>query len=66
MQNLTLGKIIVGGAVSAGVIWLLMQYSPRSAWLYVVLILLGLMMVYRNIVFAQISQISNLIMGLTK
>lgn len=58
---INLGKIVVGGVASSVVLWLLLQYNSRLAWLYLLILLLGVLVVYRNIVFAQFSQISGLL-----
>lgn len=61
-MNSQFGKIIIGGVVSSVVLWLLMQNTPKAAWLYLILILLGVLMVYRNVVTEQISKISALLL----
>lgn len=60
-MNVNLGKIVVGGVASSVILWLLMQYNSRLAWLYLIILLLGVLMVYRNIVFDQFSKISGLL-----
>jgi len=61
-MNSQFGKIVIGGVASSVVLWLLMQYNTRTAWLYLVLILLGVLMVYRNVVTEQIAKISALLL----
>lgn len=61
-----LGRIIIGGVSSSVILWLLMQYNSRLAWLYLIIILMGVMTVYRNIIFSQFNAISNLLLGATK
>lgn len=61
MPTLTIGKVILGGAGSALVIWLLMQYDSKAAWLYLVLILLGVMAVYHKVIFTEINTITSLL-----
>ena len=63
MKNINVGKVIVGGVASSIILWILMQYNSKSAWLYLILILLGVMLVYRAAVFGAITNISNLLMG---
>lgn len=64
-MKINLGKIVIGGVSASIVLWLLMQYSMRIAWLYLIILLLGIMFVYGNIIFSQITNISNLLVGLT-
>lgn len=63
--NINLGKVIIGGVASSIILWILMQYNSKSAWLYLILILMGVMLVYRNVVFATIQNISNLLVSMT-
>ena len=60
-MNVNLGKIVVGGVASSVILWLLLQYNSRLAWLYLIILLLGVLVVYRNIVFGQFSKISALL-----
>ena len=62
MPTSQFGKIIIGGVASSVVLWLLMQYNTKTAWLYLIIILLGVMMVYRNVIFSQIDKISGLLL----
>lgn len=64
-MKINLGKIVIGGVSASIVLWLLMQYSMRIAWLYLIILLLGIMFVYGNIIFSQITNISNLLVSLT-
>lgn len=64
-MKINLGKIVIGGVSASVVLWLLMQYSMPIAWLYLFILLLGIMFVYGNIIFSQITNISNLLVGLT-
>lgn len=57
MIDLTAGKVIIGGVSAFVIISLLMKYNERLAWMYLIIILLGVMMVYRNIIFSQINGI---------
>jgi len=65
-MQVNLGRIIIGGVSGSVILWLLMQYNSRLAWMYLIILLLGVMIVYRNIIFGQINQISNLLVGMTK
>lgn len=64
MANITLGKIIIGGVPAAIILWLLMKYNSSLAWMFLFVILLGVIMVYRQTIYNQIYSITNLLRNL--
>ncbi len=55
-NNFTLGNIVIGGVSASVVLWLLMKYNMRYAWLYLAIIILGLLLVYKDAFFGQLNQ----------
>ena len=54
---MTIGKIVVGGVGASIILLILLQYDQRLAWLYLIAIFLGIMLVYKNIIFTNIVTI---------
>ena len=54
---MTIGKIVVGGVGASIILWILMQYDKNIAWLYLIALFLGIMLVYKDIIFTQIVTI---------
>lgn len=60
-MQINLGKVVIGGVASSIILWLLLQYNSRLAWLYLLILLLGVLFVYQKIIFDQFGRISNLL-----
>ena len=58
---ITAPKLIAGGFFSYVILSILMRYNSKIAWLYLIVILLGVMVVYRDIIFTQFSLIGKLL-----
>lgn len=58
MPNKIGGKLLVGGIAASFVLWILLQYDAKLAWLYLAALLLSVIMVYRIQFFGSLSAIS--------
>ena len=62
----TLGRVIIGSVGAAVVLWGLEQIDPKIAMLYLIVILLSVVMVYRGTIFTQINSIIGFSFNLIK
>lgn len=60
----TLGRVIIGSVGAAVVLWGLEQIDPKIAMLYLIVILLSVVMVYRGTIFTQINSIIALLQSI--
>ena len=60
----TLGRVTIGSVGAAVVLWGLEQIDPKIAMLYLIVILLSVVMVYRGTIFTQINSIIALLQSI--
>lgn len=60
-KPLNIGRIFIGGVSASIILYILMQYDVKLAWMYLAVLFLGILMVYQNVIFGQIKLITKIL-----